>query len=205
MTNKLSSLYRDCLQVGINNTVLILNATYEPLTLSSGKRARILILKGKAHVVSNRTIRLNRVVKLPCSKYQAGKPTRTLILKRDKHTCQYCGYTGDKLTIDHLLPKSRGGEDTYQNLIAACLDCNNCKDNRTPEEWAAALKKIFKKETTNVSALPFSWNSYQIGMLEARVLSRGTTLAEKPRAPFNKITVTISTAEVAEWRDYVFL
>lgn len=190
--------------IAYKKTILVLNATYEPLHQTSWKRARVLVFKEKAHVVSSRTIRLKNYVKVPQTKMVAGKPTRALILKRDNHTCQYCDYTGPKLTIDHILPKSRGGQDTWQNLVASCYDCNNCKDNRTPEEWAAALKKVFNKETTNVSPLPFSWNSYQIGMLEARINSRGTTLAAKPRAPYNKITVTISTSEVDEWREYIY-
>lgn len=191
-------------KIAYKKTILVLNATYEPLHQTSWKRARVLVYKEKAHVVSSRTIRLKNYVKVPQTKMVAGKPTRTLILKRDNHTCQYCDYKGPNLTIDHILPKSRGGQDTWQNLVACCYDCNNCKDNRTPEEWAVALKKVLDKETTNVSALPFSWNSFQIGMIESRIRTRGTTLAMKPRAPYNKITVTISTSEVDEWREYIY-
>lgn len=168
------------------------------------KRATLLVFKSKAHVVSSRTIRLKNYVKVPIAKKAVGKPTRALILKRDNHTCQYCEYKGPKLTIDHILPKSRGGQDTWQNLVTSCYECNNCKDNRTPEEWAQALKKVFNKETTNVSALPFTWDSFQVGMLEERVNARGTTLVSKPKAPFSKISVTISTSEVDEWREYVY-
>lgn len=191
-------------KIAYKKTILVLNASYEPLNHTSWKRARILVLKEKAHVVSSRTIRLKNYVRVPMTKMAAGKPTRALILKRDNHTCQYCDYKGPNLTIDHVLPKSRGGQDTWSNLVTSCLDCNNCKDNRTPEEWAVALKKVFDKETTNVAPLPFSWNSFQIGMLESRINSRGTTLVSKPKAPFNKISVTISTAEVDEWREYLY-
>lgn len=190
--------------VRVGSTILILNATYEPLHMTSWKRATILVLKEKAHIVSSRTIRLKNYVKVPQAKMVAGKPTRTLILKRDGHTCQYCDYKGPKLTIDHILPKSRGGQDTWSNLVTSCYECNNCKDNRTPEEWASALKKVLDKETTNVSPLPFSWDSFQVGMLEERIRTRGTTLAAKPKAPYNKITVTISTSEVDEWREYIY-
>jgi 5-methylcytosine-specific restriction endonuclease McrA len=190
--------------VKVGSTILLLNATYQPLTMLSWKRATILVLKNKAHVVSKRTIRLKHYVKVPQSKLFAGKPSRSLILKRDRHVCQYCGYSGPNLTIDHVIPKSRGGQDTWQNLVTSCLECNNCKDNRTPEEWAMALKKVFAKETTNVAPLPFTWDSFQVGMMDARVNSRGTTLVGKPKAPFNKITVTISMAEVAEWREYIY-
>lgn len=190
--------------VKVGSTILLLNATYEPLSMLNWKRATLLVLKNKALVVSNRTIRLRNYVKLPARKLKVGKPTRALILKRDNHTCQYCEYSGPRLTIDHVLPKSRGGQDTWQNLVASCYDCNSCKDNRTPEEWATALKKVFDKDTTNVSPLPFSWNSFQVGMMESRIRSRGTTLSAKPRTPFNKITVTITTSEVDEWREYIY-
>lgn len=194
----------DYKQIPLKKTILVLNATYEPLHQTSGKRAVVLVLKEKAHVVSSRTIRLKNYVRVPQAKMVAGKPTRTLILKRDGHTCQYCDYSGPNLTIDHVTPKSRGGQDTWQNLVTCCHDCNNCKDNRTPEEWAVALKRVLDKETTNVSALPFSWSSFQIGMLESRIRTRGTTLVAKPKAPYNKITVTISTSEVDEWREYIY-
>ena len=190
--------------VKVGSTILLLNSTYEPLILLSWKRATVLVLKNKAHVVSKRTIRLKNYIKIPQGRKVVGKPTRSLILKRDNHTCQYCGYRGDRLTIDHVVPKSRSGDWSWQNLVASCIDCNNCKDNRTPEEWAVALGKVFRKETTNVAPLPFSWGSYQIGMLESRISSRGTTLVSKPKAPFNKITVTITTAEVDEWRSYIY-
>jgi 5-methylcytosine-specific restriction endonuclease McrA len=191
--------------IAYKKTILVLNATYEPLNQTSWRRARVLVLKDKAHVVSSRTIRLKTYVKVPQAKMAAAKPSRTLILKRDNHTCQYCEYSGPKLTLDHVMPKSRGGQDTWQNLVTSCLECNNCKDNRTPEEWAVALKKVFAKETTNVSSLPFSWDSFQIGMMETRVTRRGTTLASKPKAPYSKMSVTISTAEVEEWREYVYV
>lgn len=190
--------------VKVGSTILLLNATYEPLHLMGWKRATILVLKGKAHVISQRTIRLRAYVKIPQPRMLSSKPTRNLILKRDKHTCQYCGYRGDKLTVDHIIPKSRGGEDTWTNLSTSCLDCNNSKDNRTPEEWAVALKKVFSKETTNITPLPFSWNSFQVGMLEERIRATGTTLVNKPKIPYNRISVTISTSEVEEWRDYLY-
>ena len=191
--------------IAYKKTILVLNSTYEPLNATTWRRARVLVLKEKAHVVSSRTIRLKNYVKVPHSKMAAGRPSRALILKRDGHTCQYCEYSGPNLTIDHVVPKSRGGQDTWQNLVTSCLECNNCKDNRTPEEWATALKKVFTKETTNVSPLPFTWDSFQVGMIEARINSRGTTLAGKPKAPYSKMSVTISTAEVDEWREYVYV
>lgn len=190
--------------VKVGATILLLNSSYEPLHLTSWKRATILVLKNKAHVVSKLTIRLKNYVKVPPGRKVVGKPTRSLILKRDRNTCQYCGYSGDKLTVDHVVPKSRGGGETWENLAASCINCNNCKADRTPEEWATELDRVFKREVVNVSALPFSWDAFQIGMLEHRVRNTGTVLATKPKAPFNKITVTISTSGVDEWREYLY-
>lgn len=195
----------ECTKIAYRKTILVLNASYEPINQTSWKRARILVLKDKAHVISSRTIRLKNYVKLPVAKIAAGKPSRSLILKRDSHTCQYCEYKGPNLTLDHVLPKSRGGQDDWQNLVTSCLDCNNCKDNRTPEEWADALRPYFEGKVRSSSALPRTWDSYQRGMLESRILSRGTTLSVKPRAPFNKMSISISTSEVDEWRDYVYV
>lgn len=192
------------LPVKAGSTILLLNSTYEPLTMLNWKRATILVFKSKAHVISSRTIRLKNYVKVPIRRVSSDKPARALILKRDNHTCQYCDYKGDKLTIDHVIPKSRGGSDTWQNLVTSCLECNNCKDDRTPEEWAEALKNVFNRKSSNVSVLPFSWNSFQIGMMEARV-RRGTTLASKPKAPFSKIAISIRSSEnVEEWGEYLY-
>jgi 5-methylcytosine-specific restriction endonuclease McrA len=122
-----------------NKTVLVLNSSYEPLNLTPWKRALLLILKNKASVVSGRTVRLKEYVRIPQSRISLCKPSRTLVLRRDNHTCQYCGSYKD-LTIDHILPKSRGGKDEWPNLVTACIRCNNSKDNRTPEEWGKHLR-----------------------------------------------------------------
>jgi 5-methylcytosine-specific restriction endonuclease McrA len=66
--------------------------------------------------------------------------TRRNVLRRDGHRCQYCG-GHERLTLDHVLPKSRGGLDTWDNLVAACVPCNNKKGNRTPEEAQMALRR----------------------------------------------------------------
>jgi hypothetical protein len=113
-------------------------------------------------------------------------------------------YMGANLTLDHVLPKSRGGEDTWQNLVTSCLECNNCKDNRTPEEWAETLKPVFEKKAPNLSVMPITWDSFQVGMMETRVKHRGTTLINKPKAPFSKMTISIASSEVDEWRDYIY-
>ena len=94
-----------------NTTVLVLNSSYEPLNITSWKRAVVLLLKEKAQVLSNRVIRLLNYVKVPLSKIVSYKPSRAMIYKRDDNTCQYCG-AKTRLTIDHIIPRCRGGEDT---------------------------------------------------------------------------------------------
>ncbi|MEM7348548.1 MAG: HNH endonuclease [Chloroflexota bacterium] len=129
--------------------VLVLNASYEPLSVVSVKRAIILLLKEKAELIeaaaavlrSERmsfpqplVIRLVYYVKIP---RRVSLPvTRRGILTRDHHTCQYCGATParSELTLDHIMPRSRGGKTTWENVATACKKCNGRKGNRTPDE-----------------------------------------------------------------------
>jgi 5-methylcytosine-specific restriction endonuclease McrA len=71
------------------------------------------------------------------------RPTRALVLRRDAHRCQYCGVRG-ATTIDHVMPQSRGGKDTWENLVTACGPCNHGKADRTPEE--AGMKLLKRKQ-----------------------------------------------------------
>jgi hypothetical protein len=190
------------LSIASHKTVLVLNSSYEPINHTSWKRAILLVLKDKAYVLSPRTIRLKNYVKLPVSKLTANKPSRTLVLKRDA-CCQYCE-SRKNLTIDHVLPKSRGGGDTWENMVAACIDCNNAKDNRTPEEWAAEIQRVLADKVLKTSVVPSTWSSFELGMLEARINSRGTTLMRKPKAPYNKMSLSLKTSEVPEWCEYLF-
>lgn len=129
--------------------VLVLNATYEPLNVVSIKRAVILLLKEKAELLEVTearlrsenlslpvplVIRLVYFVKIP---RRVSLPvTRRGILSRDHYACQYCGITPSRkeLTLDHVLPRSRGGKTTWENVVAACKKCNGRKGSRTPEE-----------------------------------------------------------------------
>lgn len=78
--------------------------------------------------------------------------TRRGVLRRDKHTCAYCGKQAS--TIDHVFPKSRGGADSWENLVAACLRCNNIKDDRTPKE--AGMRLLFEPRVPTFEEI-FSW------------------------------------------------
>ncbi|PSO57760.1 MAG: HNH endonuclease [Cyanobacteria bacterium QS_7_48_42] len=130
--------------------VLVLNASYEPLNLTSWRRAAILLLKGKAEQLEHNglyiyaefplptVIRLRYYVRVP---YKEIPLTRRNILERDSHTCQYCDYRGEQLTLDHVIPRSRGGKDHWDNLVSACVRCNVKKGSRTPKEAQMLLKR----------------------------------------------------------------
>ena len=130
----------------INHPVLVLNQSYEPLTVCRARRAVVLIFQGKAEMLEDglgylhtieRTvpipsvIRLGRMVKRP---RRERKMTRYEIFNRDKYTCQYCGEQSRHLTLDHVIPRYRKGEHTWENVVSACVDCNRRKAGRTPKE-----------------------------------------------------------------------
>ena len=135
----------------------MLNQNYEPLTVCNVRRAIILAFLGKAEIVCKvnhkviksvyrkfdcpSIVRLSIFVRVPFRKIIL---SRKNILRRDNHRCQFCGSTSN-LTIDHIIPKSRGGEDTWENLTTACIRCNNKKGDRTPEEASLNLRSIPKK------------------------------------------------------------
>jgi 5-methylcytosine-specific restriction endonuclease McrA len=134
---------------------LVLNAGYEPLAVVSFRRALLLVLNGKATVLAEdgdpvispcavmgrpSVIILTRYVKVPYR--QAAHVTRSGVLRRDGHRCGYCGRHAS--TVDHIEPRSRGGQNTWENLIACCLGCNNAKGNKTLHQlgWKLRFKPI---------------------------------------------------------------
>ncbi|MFD5213041.1 HNH endonuclease [Microbacterium sp. NPDC058345] len=131
---------------------LVLNAGYEPLTVVSFKRALVLVMNDKASVIEHVegepvragrnayerpvVIILSRYVRVPNARRMP--VTRRGVLRRDDHRCGYCGKPA--ATIDHILPRSRGGADSWENLVACCLRCNNMKSDRTPQEMGWELR-----------------------------------------------------------------
>lgn len=130
---------------------LVLNAGYEPLSVVSFKRAVVLVLSGRAVVLTAaetpihsatmtvqrpHVILLTRYVRVPYGR--AVPVSRRGVLRRDRHLCAYCG--GSANTIDHVLPRSRGGADSWDNLVACCVRCNNAKGNHTPDEMGWKLR-----------------------------------------------------------------
>ena len=132
--------------------VLVLNASYEPLNITTWKRATVLMLKGKAESLENNNqISIHKKIKLPSVirlRNYIKVPFRTLplnrknIFARDQNTCQYCGYMGKNLSVDHVIPKSKGGDDSWDNVTTACIKCNSKKGNQTTQE--ANLKLLNK-------------------------------------------------------------
>jgi 5-methylcytosine-specific restriction endonuclease McrA len=129
--------------------VLVLNASYEPLNITTWRRAVVMVLKGKAEGLEHdpcrriredtllpTVIRLRHFVRVP---YKQLPLTRRNLFHRDGHRCQYCGASADQLSVDHVVPRSRGGLDTWENVTTACLPCNVRKGNRTPREAAMPL------------------------------------------------------------------
>lgn len=137
-------------------SVLVLNATYEPLSVVSIKRAVVLLLKEKAELLEAAettlrargiampvplVIRMVYYVRIP--RAMALPLSRRSIMARDQYTCQYCGATPLRadLTLDHVLPRSRGGRTEWENVVVACRVCNQKKGSRTPREAQMSLAR----------------------------------------------------------------
>jgi 5-methylcytosine-specific restriction endonuclease McrA len=133
---------------GAGGRVLVLNASYEPINVCTMRRAAVLVLKARAEVLekgdgalhSERlelerpcVIRLMRYVRIPRDVHRR-KITRKAVLARDAYTCQYCGHEAHGLTVDHVIPRSRGGKSVWENIVASCAPCNRKKGNRMPRE-----------------------------------------------------------------------
>ncbi len=123
-----------------DTNVLVLNFDYTPLNIVQGRRAIVLLLKDRAQRLSEKVIRLRFYVSMPLSRTAREKPTKAAIYRRDNNTCQYCGSTRS-LTIDHLIPRCRGGADTWENLALACAACNTKKGSKTPGQVGLRLRR----------------------------------------------------------------
>lgn len=132
--------------------VLILSQSYEPLTITNWRKAFLLVYTGKAELVDaydeylngiNCKFAMPSVIRLRSrprfNPYKKVELNRKNVFKRDDSRCQYCGAT-DNLTLDHVIPKSKGGKSTWDNLVTACMKCNNKKDNKTLSDVGMSLK-----------------------------------------------------------------
>ena len=134
--------------------VLVLNASYEPLNVCTVRRAHVLVFKGKAEVIEQleqplraamasfpwpHVIRLLNYVRVPRAIQR--KISRRALFARDGWRCVYCGTSGGRLTLDHVVPRSRGGESVWENVVTACAPCNLRKGDRSLEESGLALQR----------------------------------------------------------------
>jgi 5-methylcytosine-specific restriction endonuclease McrA len=145
--------------------VLVLNATFEPINVTAVRRALVLMLKGVAQAEetnhaevhsTSKAIRVPSVIRLLSYRHipqQSRALSRKNILLRDRNTCQFCGsvFPAAELTLDHVMPRSRGGRSSWENLVACCYACNNQKGDRTPEEAGVKLQRRPRPFTLHTS------------------------------------------------------
>ncbi|MCK9487355.1 MAG: HNH endonuclease [Dehalococcoidia bacterium] len=166
--------------MAVQRRALVLNQNYEPLNVCSVRRAFVLVFRGKAEILEEgeepipgapipgrgiRTfptpsvIRLSHFVRRP---HPRPRLTRREVFARDGERCQYCGKRGGQLTLDHVMPKHRGGAHTWENLVTACRECNHRKGGRTPQEARMALLKEPVRPSAHPAAAYASYlNRYQ--------------------------------------------
>jgi len=157
--------------------VLVLNQNYEPLSVCPVRRAIVLVLRGKAEIVETSrevirsasrvfplpsVIRLVHFIRRPRPKVRL---TRREVFERDGWQCQYCGKVTRDLTLDHVVPRHRGGEHTWENLVSACRACNHRKAGRTPEE---ARMRLLREPGPPRVSLYHAFLPYLVGRHEWR-------------------------------------
>jgi 5-methylcytosine-specific restriction endonuclease McrA len=159
--------------------VLVLNATYEPINVCTVRRAVVLLLKEKAVLLEGGTarlhsetstiarpvvIRLVTYVKVPRDAHRR-KITRRAVFARDSWTCQYCG-SRSNLTVDHVIPRSKGGSSSWENIVASCAPCNRRKGDRTPLQAGMHPRRIPRSPRAEIfihvasPTIPAAWLAY---------------------------------------------
>src|ERR671915_1837073 len=133
---------------GSAGRVLVLNASYEPINVCTVRRAAVLILKERAEILEHGdwalhaesftlarpvVIRLLSYVRIPRDVHRR-KITRRAVFARDRWTCQYCGHERGSLTVDHVVPRSKGGASSWDNIVTCCAPCNRRKGDRLPRQ-----------------------------------------------------------------------
>jgi len=124
----------------VSAKTLKLDMSFRPIEIIDAVEALVLCLVGKAQAVETHMIEINSVNK------------RHNIIWRDQNQCQYCGnkFCIENLTIDHIIPRSKGGKNTWKNLVAACKKCNQKKGDKTPEQANMVLIRVPYKPKTNI-------------------------------------------------------
>jgi 5-methylcytosine-specific restriction endonuclease McrA len=159
--------------------VLVLNATFEPINVCTVRRAAVLLLKEKAELVEHATwqlrsesmtlprpivIRLVSYVRVPRDTHRR-KITRRAVFARDRWTCQYCGARSN-LTVDHVVPRSKGGGSTWENIVASCAPCNRRKGDSLLRHAGMKLRRTPSSPSPQVfihvasPTIPAAWRQY---------------------------------------------
>jgi 5-methylcytosine-specific restriction endonuclease McrA len=159
--------------------VLVLNATYEPINVCTVRRAVVLLLKEKAELLErgrwelrseNSTlarpvvIRLMSYVSVPRDAHRR-KITRRAVFARDSWTCQYCG-SRSNLTVDHVIPRSKGGASNWENIVASCAPCNRRKGDALLRQVGMSLQRKPRRPNPQVfihvasPSIPTAWRAY---------------------------------------------
>lgn len=163
---------------------LLLNASFEPLKVISWQRAITLLTQGKVEVIESyereirgvtitfrlpSVLRLLKLVKIRRASQEV-RFSRANIYQRDHYTCQYCGtrHAAEELTFDHVIPLVQGGDTSWENIVTACLACNNRKGGRTPRQANLRLVRAPVKPkwmpvvtvTIGIKSAPLSWRDY---------------------------------------------
>lgn len=169
----------------MNNAVLVLNQNYEPLNVCNIRRALVLVIGGKAEVleaspgaitspttsyIAPSVIRLVYLIRRPRPRV---KLSRREIFIRDNFTCQYCNRQMSDLTIDHVIPRSRGGQHVWDNVVSACRQCNHRKGGKSIAEARMALRQqphepragsYYTIERRLDTSLQTSWHKFLPGL-----------------------------------------
>ncbi len=167
---------------GSSGRVLVLNASFEPINVCTVRRAAVLILKERAEILEQGdwalhaesitlarpvVIRLLSYVRIPRDAHRR-KITRRAVFARDRWTCQYCGHERGNLTVDHVIPRSKGGGSSWDNIVTCCAPCNRRKGDRLPRQ--ANMVPSSKPSAPSPSifihvaapSIPAAWEQYLV-------------------------------------------
>jgi len=185
----------------VNNAVLVLNQNYEPLNVCNVRRALVLVIGGKAEILEARptpvasasstytapsVIRLVYLIRRPRPRV---KLTRREIFIRDNYTCQYCQRQMSDLTIDHVIPRSRGGMHVWDNVVSACKSCNHRKGGKSIAEARMSLHKdphepraglYYTIERRLDASVHDDWHKFLPGLMSSNGLSISSSGSSRP-------------------------
>jgi len=171
---------RPAQRIGSSGRVLVLNASYEPINVCTVRRAAVLILKNRAEMLEKGgwalhaetltlprpvVIRLLTYVRIPREAHRR-KITRRAVFARDRWTCQYCGRARGNLTVDHVIPRSRGGPSSWENIVTCCAPCNRRKGDRLPQQARMLPSRAPKAPSPTIfihvatPSIPAAWEQY---------------------------------------------